>query len=757
VSFVPDIDAVLVWGVVARGLGALFVLAHASLAPQLLAMCGARGISPIAPKLDMLRREFGFRRFIDEPTLLWLSSSDAMIRALNVVGIVGGTWAVLGGPCAQLGAFASWLAYLSLVDAAGLTFPWDTMLLEAGFLSLFLPSTQLLPALAATSTPSPMAAFAFQWLPIRLMLGFAKVKFIGTKPGDSLYLKSFLVWLPLPNPIGLALAKWPNTFHRAALAFMFVAEVIAPILAMFPGPARIVGAALLVALMIGIHATGNWGFFNVAYCVLCVALLDQNVDVVHAFSSLSGPSFSGSSVVLAFLFGASIVQLLAFNTWVARSWVHWPLFDVLRRKNALIGVVVDVFRVLVGLKLVNAYGVFPPNQQSPLRLTPIFELSDDGGRTWQPVQYKFLPADVGARAPIIAPHHPRMDHMIIYAGGGFSDASLIGSLVGFGLPHMTYLRHSALERTMQHLVDDDARLGALFARPIPRGALARVSAYAMWPTSPSERASAKHRWRMKRVGTMVAPSTKSDALSAHYTSAPECFHPDFVEWKRRSRSLRAIAKARSAGAVVDDAVLAGSNLDAATRDRFWSDFVPALHASLSASSSSSSSSHSFGDADRLHARFAAHDVVAFERVLERYAWLLRLALEAHKDGDVEPRIPRTPAFRFTLALWTLVVEGRDAVARYADDPIAGVNALNAIREDRARHLALLTLLRPNAVELTAQSWRWSLAGDLLVGRSLPSVFEYADLITAMIPRDEEWRPKPVFANDDWIIDGASTA
>ena len=58
------------------------------------------------------------------------------------------------------------------------------------------------------------------------------------------------------------------------------AEVIAPLLGFFAGPPRLLSYALLVGLMLGIQATGNWGLFNIGYILLCTCLLDTQSSLL---------------------------------------------------------------------------------------------------------------------------------------------------------------------------------------------------------------------------------------------------------------------------------------------------------------------------------------------------------------------------------------------------------------------------------------------------------------------------------------------
>src|SRR5688572_6807442 len=141
----------LVWGLVPRFVGALFFVAFASLAPQILGLSGVRGIAPAREQLAALSTHYpGPGRFVRMPTLLWLNASDTTLRVLPYVGMAAGLFAVYGGPGARLALFACYLLYLSF-DLAAMMFPWDCLLFEAGILALFLPEPQALPNLSSSA------------------------------------------------------------------------------------------------------------------------------------------------------------------------------------------------------------------------------------------------------------------------------------------------------------------------------------------------------------------------------------------------------------------------------------------------------------------------------------------------------------------------------------------------------------------------------------------------------------------------------
>ena len=185
----------LIWGLLPRLLGLMLLVAHGSLISQLVGGIGENGNFPVGPRLQRMRRDFGpVQRIMRMPTLFWLSSSDWMIRLVPCLGALGGLAAMYGGEIGWWGLLVGYICFLSVEQVALTVFPWDTMLLEVTFLGLFLPASLPLPELAAASVPLPTVAFMFRWLAIRLMWGFAKVKFVGTKPGDEIWVWGRWAW-----------------------------------------------------------------------------------------------------------------------------------------------------------------------------------------------------------------------------------------------------------------------------------------------------------------------------------------------------------------------------------------------------------------------------------------------------------------------------------------------------------------------------------------------------------------------------------
>src|SRR5688500_17691015 len=93
------LDPPLVWGLVSRGIGLVFLISFASLSWQVLPTAGARGITPIKDSLAAIAAHFPtWKRFLYFPSLLWLNQSDGFLRALPWIGMLAALGIIIGGP-----------------------------------------------------------------------------------------------------------------------------------------------------------------------------------------------------------------------------------------------------------------------------------------------------------------------------------------------------------------------------------------------------------------------------------------------------------------------------------------------------------------------------------------------------------------------------------------------------------------------------------------------------------------------------------
>src|ERR1700693_2344982 len=129
-----------------RALGAIYFSAFFSLVFQIRGLIGPEGILPARKKLKSVAQQVGHARYWYVPSVLWFSGGSHMLMGLCWVGMAAAVLLVLNiWPRGML--VVCFVCFLSFVSAARdfSGYQSDGMLLEAGFLSLFLAPGGILP------------------------------------------------------------------------------------------------------------------------------------------------------------------------------------------------------------------------------------------------------------------------------------------------------------------------------------------------------------------------------------------------------------------------------------------------------------------------------------------------------------------------------------------------------------------------------------------------------------------------------------
>jgi lipase maturation factor 1 len=394
-----------------RLLGLVYVIAFGSLWLQLDGLMGREGITPVAPLLEAVQDRVGIERWWQFPTLCWLGTSDGFFYLLCGLGVGFGVLVALG-LLPTLNLLILWALYLSFATVCQpwLGFQWDNLLLEAGFLSIWLAPLTLHDRLRRAGPPSLLALWSLRWLLIRLMFASGMVKL---NSGDATWRDlTALVYhyetQPLPTWIGWYAHQLPMAWQRASTLVMFSIEIIMPWLILAPRRLRLTACGCLVALQLLIAATGNYGFFNLLALLLCLLLCDDAVwphtwrarlDVPPSSAQpRRWPVWSIAPIVLVF-FIMSLIQTVASFRWH----IQWPM------------PIPQVASWIAPFRTVNSYGLFAVMTTS--RPEIIVEGSNDG-HTWLPYTFPWKPDDVMRRPGFVAPHMPRLDWQMWFAALG---------------------------------------------------------------------------------------------------------------------------------------------------------------------------------------------------------------------------------------------------------------------------------------------------------------------------------------------------
>src|SRR6266542_5893250 len=119
-----------------RLVGVVYLVVFASLAVQVRGLIGEHGLFPLGEYLERARETYGEGAWRLLPTRFWWDASDRALVVITVSGMALAGLLILDVlPLIVLPVL--WLFYLSLAVAGQdfLSFQWDGLLLEAGFLA----------------------------------------------------------------------------------------------------------------------------------------------------------------------------------------------------------------------------------------------------------------------------------------------------------------------------------------------------------------------------------------------------------------------------------------------------------------------------------------------------------------------------------------------------------------------------------------------------------------------------------------------
>ena len=214
-----------------RALGVVYLIAFVSFWVQIDGLIGANGILPVNQFLSAAHEQIGRHAFSMLPTLCWFNSSNAFLHFLCGGGVVLSLLLIFGiAPIVSLiGLFVFYLS-LTIAGQTFLSFQWDILLLEAGFLSIFLAPWRLWPKRGREPPVSRVAIFLLKLLLFKLMVMSGVVKLTS---GDdcwwNLTALDYHYWSqPLPTVFAWWADQHPEWFKHFSVAFCLVVEIIVP-------------------------------------------------------------------------------------------------------------------------------------------------------------------------------------------------------------------------------------------------------------------------------------------------------------------------------------------------------------------------------------------------------------------------------------------------------------------------------------------------------------------------------------------------
>ena len=456
-----------------RALGVIYLVAFLVAVNQLRPLVGEHGLLP-APRFLRLVS------FWQSPSLFHWRWSDRLAAAASWTGVALAAAVVAGLPQAaplwasMLVWAALWGLYLSIVNVGQTfyAFGWESLLLEAGFLAVFLGPDRV--------APPALAIWLVRWLLFRVEFGAGLIKLRGDPCWrDLTCLRYHHETQPMPNPLSWWFHHLPASLHKVEVLANHVAQLVVPFGLFAPQPVASIAGGLIIVTQGWLVLSGNFSWLNAVTITLATASLDDArlgkvLRITHRHLHASPLWWEGLVITLAV--GIAVL-----------SW--WPVQNLLGRHRRQ-----RMNYSFNSLHLVNAYGAF--GHITKVRYEIVFEGTDDitvtQATVWREYEFKGKPGDPNRRPPQIAPYHLRLDWLMWFAAMSPPDAhpwvlALATRLLENDRPTLALLRSSP------------------FSNAPPTFVRARLYHYRF--TTREERRVTRAWWARTEVGEYLPPLT----------------------------------------------------------------------------------------------------------------------------------------------------------------------------------------------------------------------------------------------------------
>ncbi|MFD3991517.1 lipase maturation factor family protein [Streptomyces sp. NPDC058583] len=372
-----------------RGLAGLYCVAFLSAALQFRALIGERGMLPVPEYVRGTRPR-------STPSLFHWRYSDRLFAtvawsgAALALALLVGVGDAVPLPVSMLLWLVLWALYLSIVNVGQTwyAFGWESLLLETGFLAVFLGNDD--------TGPPVLVLFLLRWLLFRVEFGAGLIKIRGDPCWRNLTcLYHHHETQPMPGPLSWFFHHLPRPLHRVEVAANHVVQLFVPFLLFTPQPVATIAAGLMIATQLWLVLSGNFAWLNWITIVLALSVVDAS-PVTGEHPRPDPPLWY---VVL-------VVAVTAFV--LVRS--YRPVRNLLSRNQAM-------NRSYDPYHLVNTYGAF--GTVGRIRDEIVVEGTDDPvphtGTVWREYGFKGKPGDPRRLPRQFAPYHLRLDWLMWFA------------------------------------------------------------------------------------------------------------------------------------------------------------------------------------------------------------------------------------------------------------------------------------------------------------------------------------------------------
>ncbi|UXA07519.1 lipase maturation factor family protein [Mycobacterium sp. SMC-2] len=455
--------------VLERGVAVVYLLAFVAAAAQFRALIGENGMQPVP-------RFLARQSFWRTPSLFHLRYSDRLFSAVSWFGaalaaaIAAGAADAVPLWAAMLMWLTLWILYLSIVNVGQTwyAFGWESLLLETGFLMIFLGNDHV--------APPVLTLWMARLLLFRVEFGAGLIKMRGDPCWrDLTCLYYHHETQPMPGPLSWFFHHLPKPLHRIEVAGNHFAQLIVPFGLFAPQPVAGIAAAIIVVTQLWLVASGNFAWLNwLTILLACSAIDDSSIALVLRTDR---PAFSVTPV----WFAAPVIAFAAAVLYLS----YWPVRNMLSSRQRM-NMSFNSFH------LVNTYGAF--GSIGRVRREVVIEGTDEthlnDQTVWKEYEFKGKPGAVRRLPRQWAPYHLRLDWLMWFAAISPAYAQpwltpFLQRLLRNDRPTLRLLRHNP------------------FPDSPPRYVRARLYEYRF--TTPAELRRERAWWHRTLIGGYVRP------------------------------------------------------------------------------------------------------------------------------------------------------------------------------------------------------------------------------------------------------------
>lgn len=447
-----------------KGLAAIYLVAFITALNQFKPLLGENGLLPIPRFLKLVK-------FNQAPSIFHWHYSDMLFEIVSWSGIIISILILIGLSDklpwwgSALFWFALWVLYMSIVNVGQTfyAFGWESILLEAGFLAIFI---------GATKNAVPFVIILLlRWMLFRIEFGAGLIKIRGDECWrDLTCLDYHHETQPMPGPFSWFFHHIPSWMHRCEVAGNFFFQLVLPWGLFLPQPIPSIAAGLIIVSQLWLVISGNFSWLN--WMTIVIAFSGFSNAVLSRILSINVPISLSSSPVHKVVVLAVSALLICLS--------YWPVKNMIS-KNQVMNSSFNAYH------LVNTYGAF--GSVTKKRYEIVIEGTSDEVVTkktrWYEYEFKGKPGDVSKQPAQYAPYHLRLDWLMWFAA--------------FGKERQ---KHWFIPLIVKLLKNDKETLKLIRYNPFPDEAPKHIRAryYLYQYTTPEERKETGNWWKRTPAG-----------------------------------------------------------------------------------------------------------------------------------------------------------------------------------------------------------------------------------------------------------------